>query len=165
MKAEAEVGHTPDGRPWVRVTAPMPPSDNNLYFIHKKRKVMTTEGKRYRNIVHAAIGKCALKGRVVFDPNLYHAARLEVFFEKVETKGWFQFFKRGKKAGQRKAERRFYKTDTDNRRKLITDSVCEAIGIDDCCLSPKRDEKGEDPSNPRLIITIVERSDQKTRRS
>lgn len=162
--AAAEVGYTPDGRPWIRVIAELPPSDNHLYFVVRGRKVMTKEGKRYGNMISAAVGKCALKG-VSFDPNLYHAAKLEVFFEKVETKGWFQFFKRGKKAGQRKADRRFYKTDTDNRRKLIIDSVCEAIGIDDCCLSPKHDEKGEDEDNPRVIITIVERRDQDTRRS
>ena len=125
---------------------------------------MTKEGRKLDALIKNAVGRCALKG-VSFDQHKYHAAKLEVFFEKVETRGWFQFFKKGKKAGQRKAERRFYKADTDNRRKLITDAVCEAIGIDDCCLSPKRDEKAEDPDNPRVIITIVERADQQTRRA
>lgn len=159
---KASVGRTVEGLPWIRVEGPLPPSDNNLYFIHHKRKVMTKEGKRYGNLISAAVARCALQG-ISFDPNKYHAASLEVFYEKVETKGWFEFYKKGEKAGQRKAERRFYKTDTDNRRKLITDAVCEAIGIDDSCLNPKQDRKGSSP-NPRVIITIVECRDQETRR-
>lgn len=158
-KVEARAGLTKDGRPWVKIRGSLPPSDNHLYFVQGHRKILTKEGRVYKQAVKNALGKLAFS-MPSFNKDLWHEARISVFYERVEAAGWHERYKRGAKAGQRKAKRRFFKNDTDNRKKLIIDSVCECIDIDDTCLSPKVDQKDADPENPRIEITIVQRAGQ-----
>lgn len=141
--------------PVLHLEAPLPPSDNHVYFVKRHRKILTKEGKKYKNDIAESVARAFMENPdVSFNPNEWHELILFVYFEKLETKGWY---KTGTKEGNRAASKRFFKADTDNRRKIVIDAVCDAIGIDDSCLKRKYDEKLE--GEPKVSVILRQCTD------
>lgn len=106
------------GRLTLRAYLPIPPSDNKLYFTGQYgKRVLTTEGRRYKRKVAGLVATAAASARRDFRQNIPYEVRLTVYLVRVQYKTW--------------NKRRYIKTDVGNRQKLIIDALTEAIGVDD----------------------------------
>lgn len=137
----------------IRLTLPVPPSDNAIYttiMIGKgKRKFpkrqLTKEARAYKKKVATMVAGMALKTTASFQPNVKYECLVKVFFEKVYNRGW-----------PKTAKTRYKREDAQDRIKLVTDSVSEAIGIDDSHHFITKIQKDEDTDDPRIVIVIRE---------
>jgi len=137
----------------IRITLPLPPSDNKIYttvIVGKgKRKFpkrqLTTEARAYKNKVKTMVAALAMESTKAFQPNVKYTCTIRVYFEKVYNNGW-----------PKRAKTRYKKEDAQDRIKLATDSVSEAIGIDDSHHFLTALQKNEDPNDPRIVVTIRE---------
>ena len=109
----------------------MPPSVNRLYRVAHNRKILTKDALNYLEHVKRVIADNLhyLQNFPIGDKELCYAFDLTVYLEKLENPGWFEFFERGPKAGQRKAQTRFKEIDVDNRIKFVQDCVIKTLGI------------------------------------
>lgn len=98
--------------------------------------------------------KMAFRAAGQFDPNKKWLLRMHFFFETVTNKGYFEFYKRGKKEGQRKAKNRWKKMDNTNRIKLAEDAMRDATGIDDSATFVHVLVKDEDRERPRVELCL-----------
>ncbi len=98
------------------------------------------------------------------DPDLIYRFDMVAYFESLENPGWFEryskdtFYRAGElkhRRGERKAKTRYKRIDVDNRIKFLQDCVSKSIGIpDDAQIFIGYQEKREDPTNPRVEITV-----------
>ena len=155
------------GRLRMRVTLPMPPSDNKIYsnlpprsvkgkggrtFLVPGGRMLTKEGKAFHQFVKDAIGELTLNSTLEFRQDVPYTLIVKVYFENVENHLWFK----KKRNGQRYAKSRYKKLDSTNRVKLVTDAVSEVIGVDDRHHFQTIIHKREDADNPRLQVVIRE---------
>lgn len=135
----------------IRVTLPMPPSDNGLYWnMPKGGRTLTSAGKKFRNETKAQISELILGSDTDgadFEHDIPYELLLFVYFKEVENKTWGQ--KRG-------AQSRYKKQDVSNRQKLVTDAVMAAIGVDDRHLMRVVLNKREDADDPRVVVIVRE---------
>lgn len=127
----------------MKLTLPMPPSDNKLYFTRGGIRIKTKVAERYIKEAQNIIGHLALKGDEDFEENEAHAMTISIYFEDVVNKGW-----------PKKAKTRFKKQDCQNRQKLVTDIVTKCLGIDDSHLFSILLLKRRDKKNPRVEVDI-----------
>lgn len=120
----------------------MPPSVNEQFIKTRKRQNMKSGmaladvAKKFKNHVKARVAQhpaIALGQFPTQDPEVAYRLEIALCFKKLENEGWFQQFKRGKNAGQRKAQTRYVRVDTDNRVKFLKDCLCKSMGIPDDC--------------------------------
>lgn len=98
------------------------------------------------------------------DPELVYRFDMIAYFESLENPGWFDHYTKDTygragepkhRKGERKAKTRYKRIDVDNRIKFLQDCVSKAIGIpDDAQIFVGYQEKREDPTNPRVEITV-----------
>lgn len=142
----------------VEGTLTMPPTSNNIYI---KRpgggRMLSSEARTWRTRSVKELTRQANLGFLkALDPNQMYFLVLHFYFERVINKGWNEFYTRGIKKGQRKAETKWKKIDTSNRVKLAEDTVKIVTGVDDCATFFHVLIKDCDPENPRLEITLAE---------
>ncbi|HSG27113.1 MAG TPA: hypothetical protein VLA34_01445, partial [Candidatus Krumholzibacterium sp.] len=89
-----------------------------------------------------------------FDPTRMYWLDLHFFFEEVINKGWNEFYTRGAKKGQRKAENKWKKIDLGNRLKLLEDTVKITVGVDDSATFVLHLTKDCDPTAPRVVVAL-----------
>lgn len=154
------VGLDSKGRMTMRLTLPLPPSDNQLYenmpgrprkgrggqtIIVVGGRRLSKKGEAYKKQVMDAIGALALKHNCDLREHQKYTLVLRVYFEAVENAGW-----------PGKAKYRYKKVDTMNRTKLPTDAVAEVLGVDDRHHFLTIVQKECDPENPRLEMILRE---------
>lgn len=133
----------------LRITLPMPPTDNDLYVPIKKGG--KSVGLRLSNVARAYKIQVAevMADAALLNPDfkvevdVEYAINLVVYFKSAYSKGW-----------PKKARSRFRKIDTHNRLKLVIDSVMSSMGLDDNCLFEQSVVKQEDPEDPRIDVEI-----------
>lgn len=153
-EVENKVGLDGKGRMSIRMVLPLPPSDNDIYttvILRKGRKMiprrqLTTEARAYKTKVKQEIAGMFLTSTESFQKNVQYVCLVRVFFEKVFNLGW-----------PKKAKARYKKEDAQDRIKLATDAVSEAIDVDDSHHFLTIISKDEDADDPRVEITIRER--------
>jgi Holliday junction resolvase RusA-like endonuclease len=102
---------------------PMPPSVNSLYFTKGGKRILTTEGRVYKDSIKqlmADIGSKQSEHDIVMD-NIKLSITYDFYFKGVETKSWHTG----------KSKNRFRKVDISNRVKVLEDGLVEGLGIDD----------------------------------
>lgn len=139
----------------ISATLPLPPTSNNIYVSHGRRRIKTTEARSWQNkAVKEILRQSDLGIQDEFDPDRMYRLDLHFFFAAVVNKGWDERWMRGSKKGQRKAERKWKKIDLGNRLKLLEDTVKIAVGVDDCATFVLHLVKDCDPTNPRVDVQM-----------
>lgn len=141
------------GRMSLRVTLPLPPSDNAIYttiILRKGKSIiplrkLTTEARAYKTGVKQLIATLFLTSTVEFHKNVQYACLVRVYFRKVYNLGWPD-----------KAKTRYKKEDAQDRIKLVTDAVSEVIGVDDNHHFLTIIQKREDKNDPRIELVVRE---------
>lgn len=152
--ATDRVGLDKKGRMSISLTLPLPPSDNDIYtttILRKGKKMiprrqLTTEARAYKNTVRQEVAGLFLTSTVEFQKNVEYVCLIRVFFQKIYNMGW-----------PKKAKTRYKKEDAQDRIKLATDAVSEAIDVDDSHHFLTIISKDEDKEDPRIEVTIRER--------
>jgi len=133
----------------LRISLPMPPTDNNLYVpVRKKGKSaglrLSDTARVYKVKVAEVMADAALLNPDFgIEENVEYAISLVVYFKSAYSKSW-----------PKKAKSKFRKIDTHNRLKLVIDSVMGSMGLDDNCLFEQSVIKMEDPEDPRVEVEI-----------
>lgn len=144
-------------------TLPLPPTSNHIYYNKPGGgRGKTTEARSWQNRSRKEIMRqAALSIQSAFDVEGQYCLILYFWFERIMNKGWEEFYKRGKKKGQRKADTKWKKMDQTNRIKLAEDTVSSVSGVDDCANFITTTVKDCDPDNPRMVISFykIEESD------
>lgn len=127
----------------------LPPSANKIYF---RGTILTTIARKYAEdfAKYAAQNHLAEIGQM--NPNGVYACHLRFYFETLLNAS----FNNPRVPPSKRAKTRYKKLDLDNRIKLLTDCVRDAIGIDDSHIFAASQEKHQDPSHPRVEITVQE---------
>jgi len=135
----------------------MPPSSNNIYFnIQGGGRGLTGEARSWKKkATTEIINQNQLQFAKALDPNVKYELVLHFYFEQIENKGCNEFFTKGAKAGQRKAETRWKRMDLSNRIKLVEDALKDAIAVDDSSTFIHTLVKDEDPKEPRVEVTLT----------
>lgn len=114
----------------------LPPSLNAQYIKFRKQGggrgvALSDEAKAFDKHVKDVVGSQVfqLQGFPTGDCEVIYELEVHLYFEQLENPGWFEKFSRGEHAGERKAQTRYKKQDTDNRIKFLQDKVCLAVGI------------------------------------
>ena len=160
------------------LTLDLPPSTNKLYQkIRGGGLALSAAAKKYRNQVKNVIGQplnLSVLTRFPVGPDRVYMLQVLLYFPSLENPGWFEFWEkdtfvtRGKKKrelkgrkGERKAKTRYKVVDYDNRIKFMQDCLADSIGINDCQIFRAKQEKREDPVNPRaeVFLKIVNREE------
>lgn len=140
------------GRMRLKLTLPLPPTDNQIYFNHPRGgRRLSDKARSYKNVVKAAVVPLAATSTHDFQTNVPYEMIIKVFLEATENKGYWEG----------KTVNRYKKVDSTNRVKLVADAIAEAIGIDDCHIFRTTVVKNEDPDEPRLVVTWREQEPRK----
>jgi Holliday junction resolvase RusA-like endonuclease len=141
------------GRMAIRLSVPLPPSDNNLTFLimvgkgkrQFPKRSLTPEARAFQSAVKQEVAALALKTPLEFRKDVKYTCIVRVFFGQIENSGWPE-----------KAEDRYKQLDATNRIKLVTDSVSEAININDKHHFSTHVYKDENKEDPHIRIVIRE---------
>lgn len=146
----------------LTATLEMPPTSNNIYANRPGGgRVMTTEARSWQNrAVKEIMRQSKLGIQEAFDPTRMYWLDLHYFFAEVINKGWNEFYARGPKKGQRKAENKWKKIDLGNRLKLLEDTVKIAVGVDDSATFVLHLTKDCDHDNPRVVVSLYSMPDE-----
>ena len=133
----------------LRVTLPVPPSDNHIYANVGRARFLTSTAKKYKKTVAEEVAKLSVTcdPDACFIEHVPYEIILHLYLEKVENGGW----------PQGKAKSRYKRIDTTNRQKLVIDGVMEGIGVDDCHIFYAALYKKCSATDPRLVVTVRER--------
>lgn len=109
----------------IRLEIPgVPPSSNNAYFNHPRAgRVLSTEGKKFKNETKVQLAKDYRKELQYFKPNEPYLIVFRLTFLSIHNKTWG--------AEKKAAESRYKKLDATNRIKLLEDVLKDVTGVDD----------------------------------
>jgi Holliday junction resolvase RusA-like endonuclease len=127
----------------------LPPSSNKIYF---RGTSLTKVAREFAEgfAKHAAQNYLHLVNQL--NPDGLFAVHLRFYFETVINETW----NNPNVKPSKRAKERYKRFDLDNRIKLLTDCVRDAIGIDDSHFFAGSQEKHMDPQFPRVEIMIQE---------
>lgn len=103
----------------------IPPSVNKLYFSRQGRRILSSEGRAWKNrFVQQRGGLSIQECEIDVEPDDEFCLELTFFFprEKIYAKGW------GK---DKRCKSPFKRMDVSNLIKLAEDSLSELLGLDD----------------------------------
>jgi Holliday junction resolvase RusA-like endonuclease len=103
---------------------PIPPSINQLYFTKGGRRILTADGRIYKDCIKSALAELGSNAKDLEIPELHNhklSIRMDFFLGRVENKSW----------SSGKTQTRFKKVDISNRVKVLEDALVEGLGIDD----------------------------------
>ena len=143
-----KLGWDAKGRMRLRITIPVPPTDNHIYSNVGRARFLTSTAKKYKKMVANEVAKLAVTcdPDAGFHEDVPYEIILQLYLDKVENSGW----------AQGKAKSRYKRIDTTNRQKLVIDGVMEGIGVDDCHIFYAALYKKCDATDPRLVLTVRE---------
>lgn len=148
-----QFGVDAEGRMSTRLTLPMPPSDNTIYFnLPHGGRALSSGAKKYKRDVKALVSRLIAKADTDgadFITCVPYSFILTIYFKATENKTWNPEKKRS-------AGTRYKKQDAGNRQKLVIDAVMSAIGIDDRQIFREVIRKRCDPEDPRVVIIVRE---------
>ena len=131
----------------------MPPSDNHLYInvmgrtkngILISKRAMSNEANIFKTMVKKVVARAAIGSPLSFREDIAYSAKITLNLD---------LFSRG---FPKKAKSLFKKIDTSNRTKLLLDSICEAIGVDDKHIVHIVIEKIDSDRRPTVTVEIEE---------
>lgn len=126
-----------------------PPSSNKIYF---RGTSLTRQAREYAEAFSKYVAQHHGHEVAQLDESALYAVHLHFYFPTVENESWNNpAFKPSKRA-----KYRYKKFDLDNRIKLLTDCVRDAIDIDDSQFFAGSQEKHQDPAMPRIEIFVQE---------
>jgi hypothetical protein len=135
----------------------IPESVNKLYFVHGGRKVLSTQGRAYKNRFLLTRGGLSVEDLMAFQPDPLKPYRLELVF----FLGTDRIY--NTKFGKTKTVKyKFGNIDTSNMIKLFEDCISELTGISDrnnfTVVAHKRDAKGR-PEKVRAFLAPIDLGD------
>lgn len=133
----------------IMVYPELPPSSNKIYF---RGTMLTQKARQYAEGFAKFAAQNYLAEISQLKPTAIYALHLRFYFESLLNAS----FNNPKVPPSKRAKTRYKKLDLDNRIKLITDCVRDAIGIDDSHVFAASQEKHMDPARPRVEITLQE---------
>jgi Holliday junction resolvase RusA-like endonuclease len=127
----------------------LPPSSNKIYF---RGTTLTRTAREYAETfaAHAAQYYGAEINKL--NTSSLFAIHLRFYFETVVNATWNNPDVKPSK----RSKERYKRFDLDNRIKLLTDCIRDAIDIDDSRVFAASQEKHMDPLNPRVEIMVHE---------
>lgn len=105
----------------VSLELPMPPSVNKAYVSLNNRRILSKEGKLYKQSVRDIIGQAYGTTPVPSMENTPLTLKVVLVFDAIENKGW----------SKGTAKSRYKRVDVSNRVKLLEDAMFEVLGVDD----------------------------------
>ena len=128
----------------------LPPTSNRIYF---RGNQLTAEARQYAEAFSQYINQNYLHvtSQAMNTEGLF-AVHIRFFFDWLVNKTWNNM----NIPPSRRADSRYKKVDLDNRIKLLTDCVRDAIDVDDSHIFAASQEKHQDPGNERVEITVQE---------
>lgn len=134
----------------LRMSFPLlPPSSNKIYF---RGTMLTQVARDYAEAFAKYAAQHHLHEITQLNVDGIFAVHLHFYFETLINESW----NNPKVKPSKRAKSRYKKLDLDNRIKLLTDCVRDAIDIDDNRIFAGSQEKHMDPQNQRVEITIQE---------
>lgn len=154
------IDHYLQSAPGVFITSgvmenPAPVSVNHLYATYRGNKVLTKEGRAYRDGLSAVIARSSNEWKIAVD-DVYQKGRgavlvIGLYFETLANASWQpgNRTKSGKLQEPRKTQ------DSANYIKIIEDAVKSGCGIDDCNNMVHLVYKAEDKLRPRTEVIYI----------
>lgn len=127
----------------------LPPSSNKIYF---RGTTLTRVAREFAEAFAAYAAQHHLHEINRLNTAGIYAVHLRFFFESLINETWNNPSVRPSK----RAKDRYKRIDLDNRIKLLTDCVRDAIDIDDSRVFAGSQEKHMDPGRPRVEIYVQE---------
>jgi 1-deoxy-D-xylulose 5-phosphate reductoisomerase len=127
----------------------LPPSANKIYF---RGTVLTAKARKYAEDFAKHMAQHHLHEIVLLDKDAVYAFHMHFYFDTLVNATWGD----EKLPPSKRAKSRYKRIDLDNRIKLITDCVRDAIAIDDCQVFAASQEKHMDPTHERVEIFVQE---------
>ena len=113
----------------MKLSLRLPPSINHLYATVKGRRILSREGRAYKE----EIGYIVLANRKSAPRDLGSK------FLRIDMMFWFQYL---------------LKRDIDGGIKILQDAICKALGVNDNRVIVLHVEKREDRTNPRVEVSL-----------
>jgi Holliday junction resolvase RusA-like endonuclease len=133
---------------------PSPPSVNHLYFNGPHGRVLTKEGRAFKDAMKDAVAQsiATMKWKAavdeVYGDRGYVVLVIRMYRDKLYNESW----KPHSKTGSGNARSPYQKLDATNYAKVIEDAVVLGTGIDDSAHLEVTISKGHDPSDPRVEV-------------
>jgi Holliday junction resolvase RusA-like endonuclease len=127
----------------------LPPSSNKIFF---RGTTLTRVAREYAETFAAYAAQKYLPEIMKLNRDGVYAIHLRFFFESLVNETWNNPAVRPSK----RAKDRYKRFDLDNRIKLLTDCIRDAIDIDDSRVFAASQEKHQDPKEPRVEIYVQE---------
>lgn len=128
----------------IELTLPMPLSVNKAYVSLRNRRILSKDGKLYKQAVREELGRCYATTPLPSLENTPLSLSIALVFEDVENKGW----------SEGKAKNRYKRVDVSNRVKLLEDALFEALGVDDSLIFSLHVTK-EAGDSPHARVTLT----------
>lgn len=125
----------------------LPPSSNHIYI---KGTILSSVARAYAEKFSLHFVRNHGHQTMLFDAADTIAVHLRFFFDQLENKRFMD----PKCPPSKRPKTRYKRIDLDNRVKLLTDCVRDAIGVDDSHIFAASQEKHQDPLNPRVEVYI-----------
>lgn len=126
----------------------LPPSSNHIYI---RGTILSATAREYAERFSMHFVRTYGHLSDTFAPEDTIAVHIKFFFDSVENKT----FMNPDVAPSKRAKTRYKRIDLDNRVKLLTDCMRDAIGVDDSHIFLASQEKHQDSAKPRVEITIT----------
>jgi Holliday junction resolvase RusA-like endonuclease len=127
----------------------LPPTSNRIYF---RGRQLTATAREYAEGFSKFAAQNHLHELSKLNPQGVFAIHLRFYFAELVNASWNNPHVKPSK----RAKGRYKKLDLDNRIKLLTDCVRDAMDIDDSRIFAASQEKHQDFIQPRVEITIQE---------
>lgn len=117
----------------------LPPTTNKAYVPVGNHLQLSTAGRHYKQDVRTQL-LALVDETMVLSPDHWYGLSLTYYFPALLTKG-------------KSAKFPMLRIDTTNREKLLVDTICEVLGVDDAIFKVVRQEKEEGPE--RVHVQLV----------
>ena len=125
----------------------LPPTANRIYF---RGTILTVKARKYAEDFAKYMAQHHLHEIMLLDKKSAYAMHLHFYFDSLVNDTWYN----DKLSPSKRAKSRYKRIDLDNRIKLVTDCVRDAVAIDDCQIFAASQEKHMDPANQRVEIFL-----------
>lgn len=134
---------------------PAPVSVNHLYATYRGNKVLTKEGRAYRDGLSQIIAQASLEWKTAVEAVYKRSAGATLiaglYFKTLDNASW----KPGARTPSGALQEPRKKQDSSNYIKILEDAVANGSGIDDCNNLVHLIYKAEDPVRPRTEVIYI----------
>ena len=142
----------------VSITAvlrdPAPPSVNHMYFNSPHGRVLSSEGRKFKDAMKDAVAQATVTKQwklaidEVYEKRGYVVLVIRLYWERLYNGSW----KPGSKTDRGNPRSPYQRVDATNYAKVIEDAVVLGTGIDDSAHLEVTVCKAEDSKDPRVEI-------------